>query len=160
MMSVTFCTNCGARLPTLSTRCPSCGAIAPANGAMPTQAVPAIIDTEETPPASRRARRGPDGAVATLEVIRGRNAGARFVIGERTTLGRSPDSDVFLNDVSVSRDHATIVLVAPERYIVTDCGSLNGTYVNDERLDQATLYHGDVLQIGMFKLAFATGTTE
>lgn len=159
-MRATFCTNCGARLPTLSTRCPSCGAIAPADAAAPTQAVPVISATGEDANGSYGQRPRPAGVSATLEVIRGRNAGARFVVRERTTLGRNPDSDIFLDDVSVSRDHATIVLVAPNRYIVTDCGSLNGTYVNDERLDQATLYHGDVLQIGMFKLAFATGPDE
>lgn len=158
VMGVTFCTNCGARLPTSSTRCASCGAVVPADDvAVRTEAVPVATDDGE-PEGERRPL--PRGQAATLEVIRGRNAGARFVVGVRTTLGRSPDSDVFLDDVSVSRDHATIVAEPPGRYVVTDRGSLNGTYVNDERLDEAVLRHGDVLQIGMFKLAFATGSAE
>lgn len=155
-MRAAFCTNCGARLPTLSTRCPSCGAIAPADDMdVPTQAVPVVSDAARP---SQQSAGGPAVMSATLEVTRGRNAGARFVLGPRTTLGRSPASDIFLDDVSVSRDHATILASATNTYVVTDSGSLNGTYVNDERLDEATLLHGDVLQIGMFKLAFATGS--
>lgn len=156
MMPATFCTNCGVRLPPLSTRCPSCGAIARSDDvALPTQAVPIVADADASP---RVPHHDPEGMPAILEVLRGRIAGARFAVGARTTLGRSPGSDILLDDVSVSRDHATIVMVAPERFIVTDSGSLNGTYLNGERIEQATLYHGDMLQIGMFKMAFATGS--
>lgn len=155
-MGATFCTNCGARLPPLSTRCPSCGAVAAVDEvALPTQAVPIVTDDGVSP---RVPLRDPDGMPATLEVLRGRIAGARFAVGPRTTLGRSPGCDIFLDDVSVSRHHATIVVVSPERFIVTDSGSLNGTYLNGERIEKGTLYHGDVLQIGMFKMAFATGS--
>ena len=159
MLRGSFCTNCGTRMSPQATRCGSCGAIAPADDlAVPTEAVPVVTDHSNG--LDRPSRRGvvAAGAVATLEVIRGPNAGARYILGEEVTLGRSPDSGIFLDDVSVSRQHATIVMLPPRLFVVTDAGSLNGTYVNDDRVDQATLHHGDILQIGMFKMAFATGS--
>ncbi len=92
---------------------------------------------------------------ATL-VIRagGGRAGEAFVLdGPRLTVGRRPDSDVFLDDVTVSRDHAVIVRRG-EHYFLDDCGSLNGTYVNRRRIDSQQLHDGDELQVGKYKLAF------
>ena len=161
-MPASFCTNCGARLPDWSTRCASCGPIAAADGAsVATEAIPVVTDRPfGSPRAGSVEKVGPAEAAGTLEVIRGRNSGARFIVGAETTLGRHPDSDIFLDDVSVSRAHATIVLRSSSEFVVTDAGSLNGTYLNNERVDQATLQHGDVLQIGMFKLAFVTGSSS
>jgi pSer/pThr/pTyr-binding forkhead associated (FHA) protein len=73
--------------------------------------------------------------------------------GARMTVGRRPDSDVFLDDVTVSRDHALIVQRGGDYYL-DDCGSLNGTYVNRERIESHRLVDGDELQVGKFKLAF------
>jgi pSer/pThr/pTyr-binding forkhead associated (FHA) protein len=92
---------------------------------------------------------------ATL-VIRsgGGRAGEAFVLERaRLTVGRRPDSDVFLDDVTVSRDHAVVVRRG-EHYFLDDCGSLNGTYVNRRRIDSQQLNDGDELQIGKYKLAF------
>ena len=68
-----------------------------------------------------------------------------------TRLGRHPDSEIMLDDITVSRRHAAIERT-PEGYVVADAGSLNGTYVNQERIDRAVLHHGDELQVGKFRL--------
>jgi pSer/pThr/pTyr-binding forkhead associated (FHA) protein len=89
-----------------------------------------------------------------LLVKRGPNAGSTFLIdADSTSLGRNPDSDIFLDDVTVSRKHAEIRRDAG-RFSLHDRGSLNGTYVNRERVEQAQLASGDELQIGKFKLVF------
>ncbi|MFD1717893.1 FHA domain-containing protein [Georgenia deserti] len=93
-------------------------------------------------------------ASALLIVQRGPNAGARFLLdAERTTAGRHPGADIFLDDVTVSRKHAEFV--ADEAgFSVRDVGSLNGTYVNRERIDRTTLRPGDEVQIGKYRLTF------
>jgi FHA domain-containing protein/zinc ribbon protein len=95
------------------------------------------------------------GRGATL-VIRagGGRAGETFPLdGDRVTVGRRPDSHVFLDDVTVSRDHAVVVRRANDYYL-DDCGSLNGTYVNRRRIESHRLSDGDELQVGKYKLAF------
>jgi pSer/pThr/pTyr-binding forkhead associated (FHA) protein len=72
---------------------------------------------------------------------------------ERMTIGRRPDSDVFLDDVTVSRDHALLVSRG-EHWYLDDCGSLNGTYVNRARIESHRLEEGDELQIGKYKLTY------
>lgn len=99
----------------------------------------------------------PEGQ-ALLVVKRGPNAGSRFLLDQATTsAGRHPDSDIFLDDVTVSRRHAEF---RSERgtFTVVDVGSLNGTYVNREPVDSAALTNGDEVQIGKFRLVFLTGT--
>ena len=73
--------------------------------------------------------------------------------GERLTIGRRPESDIFLDDVTVSRDHALLVRRGSD-YWLDDCGSLNGTYVNRERVESHRLEDGDELQIGKYKLSY------
>ena len=98
----------------------------------------------------------PSGS-ALLVVKRGPNAGSRFLLDQATTsAGRHPDSDIFLDDVTVSRRHAEFRLDGNE-FQVVDVGSLNGTYVNREPVDSATLTNGDEVQIGKFRLVFLTG---
>ena len=93
---------------------------------------------------------------AVLLVMRGPNAGSRFRLdGDLTTAGRHPDSDIFLDDVTVSRRHAEFYRHGP-RFTVRDVGSLNGTYVNRERIEEAELAGGDEVQIGKFRLLFLT----
>lgn len=119
---------------------------------------PPDVDTE-------RATRGlsPDDAAAVealppqsalLIVQRGPNTGARFLLdAERTTAGRHPQSDIFLDDVTVSRKHAEFLAVEGG-FAVRDVGSLNGTYVNRERIDRAVLRAGDEVQIGKYRLTY------
>jgi len=101
----------------------------------------------------------PAGA-ALLVVKRGPNAGSRFLLDRASTsAGRHPDSDIFLDDVTVSRRHAEFRSDAGE-FVVVDVGSLNGTYVNREPVDTAVLANGDEVQIGKFRLVFLTGPRE
>jgi len=91
---------------------------------------------------------------ALLLVKRGPNAGSTFLLeGDETTMGRDTDSAVFLDDVTVSRKHAAFVAQGGG-YVVRDAGSLNGTYVNRERIDEAPLHQGDEVQIGKFRLVY------
>ncbi len=73
--------------------------------------------------------------------------------GERLSIGRRPESDIFLDDVTVSRDHALLVRRGAD-YWLDDCGSLNGTYVNRQRVESHHLADGDELQIGKYKLSY------
>jgi hypothetical protein len=95
--------------------------------------------------------------MALLVVRRGPNAGARFLLDhDVTTSGRHPDSDIFLDDVTVSRRHAEFHR-GSGGFTVRDVGSLNGTYVNRERVESATLGNSDEVQIGKFRLVFIAG---
>ncbi len=91
---------------------------------------------------------------ALLVVQRGPNTGARFLLDDdRVVVGRHPDSDIFLDDVTVSRRHAEFVTAAGG-YAVRDAGSLNGTYVNRQLVDETTLQTGDEVQVGKFRLVY------
>jgi pSer/pThr/pTyr-binding forkhead associated (FHA) protein len=101
----------------------------------------------------------PEG-LGMLVVRRGPNAGSTFVLeGATTNLGRDPESDIFLDDVTVSRHHAVIEHEGTE-YHVRDLDSLNGTYVDHERIDTATLVDMNELQVGRFVLTFVVGSAE
>jgi len=92
-----------------------------------------------------------------LIVERGPKTGMTYVLPEgNTTVGRHPESDIFLNDVTVSRQHCRF-LIEEESLIVEDSGSTNGTYVNDARVDQATLKAGDEVLVGRFHFVVAHG---
>ncbi|HVE64921.1 MAG TPA: FHA domain-containing protein [Mycobacteriales bacterium] len=95
---------------------------------------------------------------ALLVVKRGPNAGSRFLLDRSvTTVGRHPESDIFLDDVTVSRRHAELRRVDPDGFALYDVGSLNGSYLNRERIEQGTLSGGDEVQIGKFRLVFFVG---
>ena len=158
-MTPIFCNRCGHRNPEGSNFCSSCGAVLerPSSGDpatttitfAPVEAAGEVSEDE----VSITLGDHPAG-VGLLVVKRGPNAGSRFTLGpERTTIGRHPESDIFLDDVTVSRRHAEVT-VSDGRFAVTDAGSLNGTYLNRERIEQAELHSGDELQIGKFKLVF------
>src|SRR4051812_14162029 len=94
---------------------------------------------------------------ALLVVQRGPSAGSRFLLDtEVVTAGRHPDSEIFLDDVTVSRRHAEFRR-GPDGYRVNDVGSLNGTYVNRDRIDELVLQGGDEVQIGKFRLVYFAG---
>jgi len=93
-----------------------------------------------------------------LVVTRGPNSGSEFVLEHViTTAGRHPDSDIFLDDVTVSRRHVEIERTATAT-VVRDVGSLNGTYLNQQRIDgDMPITNGDELQVGKFKLVYVAG---
>lgn len=92
---------------------------------------------------------------ALLIVQRGTIAGERFLLNkDRVTSGRSVKADIFLDDVTVSRKHAEFVRDGQGGFMVRDTGSLNGTYVNRERIDAAMLRPGDEVQIGKFRMSY------
>lgn len=94
---------------------------------------------------------------ALLIVLRGPNTGARFLLDDdEVSVGRHTNSDIFLDDVTVSRRHALFAKQG-EGYVVRDVGSLNGTYVNRQRIDDSPLSQGDEVQIGKFRLVYYLG---
>jgi pSer/pThr/pTyr-binding forkhead associated (FHA) protein len=150
-----FCHNCGHRNPEGVNFCSSCGASMVTSAADTSVGVSPVDDVADAgdPSAGVGQLELPRG-VGLLVVRRGNDEGARFPLETpETTVGRHPDSDVFLDDVTVSRKHA--VFVTEGRVTtVRDAGSLNGTYVNRERIDEATLASGDEVQVGKFKLVY------
>ena len=157
-----FCTQCGHANPESSRFCNNCGAaLRPGTDATSTISLPKM-DSEEGADASLTA--ADQAAVdalapgsALLVVRRGPNSGSRFLLeGDVTTAGRHPESDIFLDDVTVSRRHAEF-LRKGSSYTVRDVGSLNGTYVNRTRIDAVSLSGGDEVQIGKFRLVYFTG---
>jgi pSer/pThr/pTyr-binding forkhead associated (FHA) protein len=153
-----FCNNCGHRNPPDANFCSSCGS--------PLQ--PGSDTTVTFVPQDPSGEQGeeemvvPVGELAegtgVLVVKRGPDVGAKYVLDHDVThVGRHPDSDIFLDDITVSRRHAEIFRTG-SGYTVKDVGSLNGTYVNRERIDETLLASGDEVQVGKFKLLFlATG---
>src|SRR3954464_1017489 len=115
---------------------------------------PAAPPGVDTPPPRAAIDALPPGS-ALLVVQRGPNSGARFLLdAEKTTAGRRPDSDIFLDDVTVSRKHAEFVRKPGGVFVVRDVGSLNGTYVQRDRIDEVVLRDGDEVQIGKYRMVF------
>ena len=94
-----------------------------------------------------------EGATLVIRAGGGRAGEAFNISGERMTIGRSPEAEVFLDDVTVSRNHALLVRRRDGLYI-DDLGSLNGTYVNRRRIESHRLQNGDELQVGKYKLTY------
>jgi hypothetical protein len=105
------------------------------------------------------AMQGSPSRSALLLAIRGPNAGSKFLLDQAvTSAGRHPNSDIFLDDVTVSRHHAEFRLENGQ-FLLVDLDSLNNTYVNHEPVDSAVLTNGDEIQIGKFRLVFLTRPT-
>jgi len=150
-MSHVYCPECGFQNPEAANYCAKCGAL--------------LVREEGDETTQTFSAEEPDEALGTLDdlgvegpalVVRsgGGRSGESFVPqDERTTIGRSPDCGVFLDDVTVSRRHAVLVQRA-SRWYIEDQGSLNGTFVNRRRVESAELDDGDELQIGKYRLTF------
>ena len=152
-MSHVYCAECGFQNPESANYCAKCGA---------------LLEKEEPSDETTMALEpggGEDDVADELEdfgikgpalVVRagGGRAGETFhPEGERTTIGRSPDCAIFLDDVTVSRNHA-ILIQRDGSFVIEDQGSLNGTFVNRRRIESTTLGDGDELQIGKYRLTF------
>lgn len=150
-MANVYCPECGYSNPESARFCAKCGAalVVPEEGesteAFTAPELPESLDPLEDP--------GVHGA-ALIVRSGGGHAGETFVLGASpTTIGRSPECAVFLDDVTVSRKHAVFTRVG-DRWQLEDQGSLNGTFVNRERVETAELGDGDELQIGKYRLTF------
>jgi FOG: FHA domain len=145
MIRMDTCPACGAAVEADTSVCPECGArIEGATASF------APVGTPE-----EAASLGMEGSdVPMLVVHKGAETGERFYLEDgEYAVGRDPASDIFLNDITVSRRHAVLTAVGGS-VTVADAGSLNGTYVNDVIVDSAVLRHGDALQIGRFQMVF------
>ena len=153
------CSNCGHINPSDANFCSSCGR--PVSTSDDTGALASV----ESP--SESTDEFVDHAIAlapadqvVLVVRGGPSSGTYFVLEKEVTrVGRHPDSDIFLDDITVSRRHAEFMIRKGD-YFVVDAGSLNGTYVNKQRIDQAKLQTGDEVQIGKYKLIFVGPSRE
>lgn len=160
-----FCTACGTENPAGSHFCANCGAALPVSAGGPETTTTINTSTGSLPDTdnefSAEAHQGAVDALtpgsALLVVKRGPNAGSRFLLDQDvTSAGRHPDSDIFLDDVTVSRRHAEFRREG-SGYTVHDVGSLNGTYVNRELVEHAVLRTGDEVQVGKFRLVYYSG---
>lgn len=149
------CQSCHAEVPAASSTCPACGAPVDQTGTISIpSAAPDDSGREELSPADRSAVDALPQGSALLIVQRGPQAGSRFLLDQdQVHAGRHPESDIFLDDVTVSRRHA-IFRREGRTFNVEDVGSLNGTYVNRDRVDSYLLSNGDEVQIGKFRLIF------
>jgi hypothetical protein len=147
------CRRCGEILNANASFCWSCGAPQFDTKSPETIAVPVISTLEELHP---EANKNPTGEHSDeLVIASGTQAGSRFEMqNEMTTVGRHEASDILLDDVSVSRRHAVFTRTASGRITLRDLNSLNGTYVNGERVVETVLHSADEVQIGKFKLVF------
>ena len=148
------CTECGFLNSEGANYCQRCGSLLEhgESGTEPVTATYRIGDTGEFIAVEHDV----GGARGPALVIRagGGRVGESFALdGERASVGRRPDSDVFLDDITVSRDHALLIHRGDAWYL-DDCGSLNGTYVNRARIESRRLEEGDEVQIGKYKLTF------
>ncbi|HET7356566.1 MAG TPA: FHA domain-containing protein [Nocardioidaceae bacterium] len=166
-----FCTACGHRNPDDARFCSQCGTPIVTEPAAPGARSEEPAETTSTITfggpskselAEERTLNEADAAAvdalpagsALLVVQRGPSAGSRFLLDtDVVSAGRHPDSEIFLDDVTVSRRHAEFRR-GSEGYRVADVGSLNGTYVNRDRIDEVTLQGGDEVQIGKYRLVY------
>ncbi|GCD88973.1 FHA domain-containing protein [Nocardioides sp. LS1] len=172
-----FCTACGKQNPDDARFCAQCGtrlvsADTPATPAPPsadnagesTATISISVGADKTETSDRQLNAVDAAAVdalpvghALLVVQRGPGSGSRFLLdADQVNAGRHPDSEIFLDDVTVSRRHAEFNR-SGDTFTVSDVGSLNGTYVNRDRIDKVLLKDGDEVQIGKYRLVFFSG---
>ena len=151
-----FCSACGKNNPDDSAYCGQCGAYLGASetGDTTITFTPTEADVEQEEEIRVVPDRELSAGAAMLVVKRGPSAGTRFLLTkEVTTAGRHPESDIFLDDITVSRRHAEFRRDG-DAYRIVDMGSLNGTYINRMRVEESGLSSGDEIQIGKFRLIF------
>jgi hypothetical protein len=157
-----FCHNCGHRNPSGVNFCSSCGAALPVEGEVSATTITLQpVEGEGTEDDAAIHMVAVPHGVGVLVVKRGPSVGSRYFLNrEVTRAGRHPESDIFLDDITVSRRHAELVRKDDGTVVVRDDGSLNGTYVNRERIEEAVLSGGDEVQIGKFKLVYLIAGDE
>ena len=151
-MSHIYCPECGFQNPEAANFCARCGALLDTSepGEQTMTFTPEEVAEDAGAALQDLAGKGPALVVRSGG---GRAGESFFPSGERTLIGRSPECDVFLDDVTVSRRHAEVVRDG-ETFTISDLGSLNGTFVNKERIESAQLEDDDEVQIGKYRLTF------
>ncbi|MEW6553042.1 MAG: FHA domain-containing protein [Actinomycetota bacterium] len=155
-----FCTKCGHFNPENSVFCARCGIRFEAEGGHgeTTVGLPAVESEIEEEIEVSLPIEFPEEGGAILVIKKGPDAGMRFALNrDLISIGRHPESDIFLDDITVSRRHAEIRREGGA-YSLLDTGSLNGTYLNRERIEASPLADGDEIQIGKFRLLFFSGS--
>jgi hypothetical protein len=150
-MTVIYCSECGFQNPEAANYCSRCGALLQKGEAA--SETTQTLKPEDVAELSGEHDLGLEGPALVVRSGGGRSGETFRPAGDRTVIGRSPDCDIFLDDVTVSRDHAVLVEENGE-FHVEDQGSLNGTFVNRKRIDRAPLHEGDELQVGKYRMTF------
>jgi hypothetical protein len=150
-VSHVYCSECGFQSPAAANYCARCGALLtrPDGDETTVTLSPGDLRDDEDDAVD-------DSIEGTALVVRagGGIAGETFTpAGPRTLIGRSPECEVFLDDVTVSRRHAELLLEG-EQFTIRDLGSLNGTFVNRQRVESAVLQDGDEVQVGKYRMTF------
>jgi pSer/pThr/pTyr-binding forkhead associated (FHA) protein len=150
-MSFVYCQECGFQNPEAANYCSRCGALL-------TKGEPAVettqaLSADDIGDTIHDEMGGIEGPALVVRSGGGRTGESFKPSSPRTRIGRSPDCEVFLDDVTVSRNHAVLV-EEDGAYTVEDQGSLNGTFVNRKRIDSAKLSNGDEVQIGKYRMTF------
>ena len=151
-MSHVYCPECGFQNLEAANYCSKCGALLHTEEAAETT-MSFTADATSDEAAEAMDDLGVKGPALVVRSGGGRAGETFHPTGERTTIGRSPECEIFLDDVTVSRRHA--VLIAQDgRFVIEDQGSLNGTFLNRHRIESGELADGDELQIGKYRLTF------
>jgi hypothetical protein len=149
-MTAVYCQECGFQNPESANYCSRCGALL-TRGEHPAETTQTF--SAEDVGDLEHEDYGIEGPALIVRAGGGRAGESFKPAGERTRIGRSPDCDIFLDDVTVSRNHAVLV-ERDGKFVVEDQGSLNGTFVNRRRIDASPLEEGDELQIGKYRMTF------
>jgi hypothetical protein len=150
-LSFVYCTECGFQNQETANYCSRCGALLE-KGEHATETTQSF-SPEDVGELAHAPVEGLEGPALVVRSGGGRAGETFHPAGERTRIGRAPDCEIFLDDVTVSRNHATLV-ERDGHFVVEDGGSLNGTFVNRRRIDSAQLENGDEVQIGKYRLTF------
>jgi hypothetical protein len=152
-MSHVYCPECGFQNPEAANYCSKCGALLVTEDAGGDTTMSFVPEESVEDAAVALDDLRSEGPALVVRSGGGRAGETFHPEGERTAIGRSPDCEIFLDDVTVSRRHAVLVQRG-DRYTIEDQGSLNGTFLNRRRIDAAELEDGDELQIGKYRLIF------
>jgi hypothetical protein len=150
-MTAVYCSECGFQNPESANFCARCGALL--QSAEPASEATQSLTPEDVAELVEHHDFGLEGPALVVRAGGGRAGESFRPTGARTRIGRSPDCEIFLDDVTVSRNHAVLV-DENGTFVVEDEGSLNGTFVNRKRIDRSPLREGDELQVGKYRLTF------
>jgi len=151
---IVYCQECGFQNPEAANYCARCGALLQ-KGEISAEATQSL-SPEEVGDLEHGPVVGLEGPALVVRQGGGRAGESFHPTGERTRIGRSPECEIFLDDVTVSRNHA-VLIEREDGFYVEDQGSLNGTFVNRHRIDSARLENGDEVQVGKYRMTFVEG---